>query len=240
MLPGQTAAFVSHFGRADCTTKPSRTQAPRRGERRTSRPAAPRRRARAVREAADERLRRAAAGGRREPDDVDRASRPHDDGVPFYPGTVDLRRDQVPGEPVTVVDLGGSILFSVLPAEGRRLRPVTPRRRSAVAHRPHPDRPVAALRGAHPGEHLAAVPVQRLHPHGGRPRAPDDHAPGQGDPAAVVGPARPVLRHGRVGLTHAASTAPARSLTADAPAGTALLESKLSPTDSRTRGAPHD
>ena len=29
----------------------------------------------------------------------------------------------MPGEPVTVVDLGGSILFSVLPEQGRRLRP---------------------------------------------------------------------------------------------------------------------
>ena len=126
VLPGQTAAFVSHFGRASCTTK---------------RPAAPRIRAvvNGVRRDLPlhvdepglfERLRTSVCAEQRLDDaasltmSIGRVVRTAD-GIPFYPGTVDLRRDQVPGDPVTVVDLGGSILFSVLPAVGRKLRPVT-------------------------------------------------------------------------------------------------------------------
>ena len=126
VLPGQTAAFVSHFGRASCTSK---------------KPAAPRLRAvvngsrRDLPLHVDEpglfaRLRTSVCAEQRLDDaasltmSIGRGLRTAD-GVPFYPGTVDLRRAHVPGDPVTVVDLGGSILFSVLPAEGRKLRPVT-------------------------------------------------------------------------------------------------------------------
>ena len=124
VLPGQTAAFVSHFGRADCTTKPPapRILATVNGVRRDLRlhvdqPGLFERLRTSV--CAEQRLEDAAALKMSIGTDLRQ-----DDGVPFYAGTVTLRRSQVPGEPVTVVDLGGSILFSVLPEQGRRLRPV--------------------------------------------------------------------------------------------------------------------
>ena len=125
VLPSQTAAFVSHFGRASCTAK---------------KPAAPRLRATVNGVRRDlplhvdepglfERLRASVCAEQRLEDAAALkmaigTKLLEDDGVPFYPGTVTLRRSEVPGEPVTVVDLGGSILFSVLPEQGRRLRPV--------------------------------------------------------------------------------------------------------------------
>ena len=125
VLPGQTAAFVSHFGRADCTTKPAapRLLAVVNGVRRdlplhVDQPGLFERLRTSV--CAEQRLEDAASLTM----SIGRVLR-SDAGVPFYSGTVDLRRQQVPGEPVTVVDLGGSILFSVLPADGRRLRPVS-------------------------------------------------------------------------------------------------------------------
>jgi len=124
VLPDQTAAFVSHFGRANCTARPSapRLLAVVNGVRRDLR-------LHVDEPGLFERLRTSVCAQQR----LDDAARlrmsisktvVHDNGVPFYAGTVTLRRDQVPGEPVTVVDLGGSVIFNVLPQEGRRLRPV--------------------------------------------------------------------------------------------------------------------
>ena len=124
VLPNQTAAFMSHFGRANCARKPSGTRllAVVNGVRRDlplhlDQPGLIARLWTSV--CAEQRLTDAASMtlsiGR---------SVLHDRGVPFYAGTVNVRRHQMPGEPVTVVDLGGSILFNVLPREGRRLRPV--------------------------------------------------------------------------------------------------------------------
>lgn len=124
VLPNQTAAFMSHFGRANCTTTPSgpRLRAVVNGVRRdlplhVDQPGL------------FERLRTSVCAAQRLTDAASLTlsigrSVLHDQGVPFYAGTVAVRRHQVPGEPVTVVDLGGSILFNVLPREGRRLRPV--------------------------------------------------------------------------------------------------------------------
>ena len=124
VLPNQTAAFMSHFGRANCAAKPSGTRllAVVNGVRRDlplhlDQPGLFARLQTSV--CAEQRLTDAASLtlsiGR---------SVLHDQGVPFYAGTVTLRRRESSGEPVTVVDLGGSILFNVLPREGRRLRPV--------------------------------------------------------------------------------------------------------------------
>ena len=124
VLPSQTAAFISHFGRANCDKKPSGTRliAVVNGVRRDlplhlDQPGLFERLRTSV--CAEQRLTDAASltmyVGR---------SVLQDQGVPFYAGTVTVRRHQTPGEPVTVVDLGGSILFNVLPREGRRLRPV--------------------------------------------------------------------------------------------------------------------
>jgi hypothetical protein len=125
VLPGQTAAFVSHFRRANCTGKPSapRLRAVVNGVRRD------------LPLHLDEaglfdRLRASVCAEQRLDDaatltmSIGRAVK-EDDGVPFFAGSVALRRDRVPGDPVTVVDLGGSILFDVRPEEGRRLHPVT-------------------------------------------------------------------------------------------------------------------
>jgi hypothetical protein len=124
VLPNQTAAFISHFGRANCTTTPSRPRihAVVNGVRRdlplhVDQPGL------------FERLRTSVCAAQRLTDAASLTlsigrSVLRDNGVPFYAGTVTVRRHQVPGEPVTVVDLGGSILFNVLPREGRRLRPV--------------------------------------------------------------------------------------------------------------------
>jgi hypothetical protein len=122
--PHQTAAFISRFGRANCTTKPSRTRllAVINGARRDlplhlDEPGLFARLRTTV--CAEQRLTDAASltmsiGG----------SVVHDQGVPAYASTVTLRRRHASGEPVTVVDLGGSVLFDVLPRDSRRLRPV--------------------------------------------------------------------------------------------------------------------
>jgi hypothetical protein len=124
VLPRQTAAFVSHFGRASCTGKPSapRLTAVINGVRRDlplhlDQPGL------------FDRLRTSACEQQRLTDAASLTmtiSRTvvTDGGVPYFAATVALRRPRTPGEQVTVVDLGGSVLFNVLPREGRRLRPV--------------------------------------------------------------------------------------------------------------------
>ena len=201
VLPDQTAAFVSHFGRANCTARPSapRLLAVVNGVRRDLR-------LHVDEPGLFERLRTSVCAQQRLDDAASLrmsigTTVVHDNGVPFYAGTVTLRRHQVPGEPVTVVDLGGSVIFNVLPEQGRRLRPVRLAADAASLDVPIRIGPTQQLHGPHARQHLAAVPVQRLHPHRGRTRAPDDHGPGQGDPAAVVGTARPVLRDARAPLT---------------------------------------
>ena len=212
VLPDQTAAFVSHFGRANCTARPSapRLLAVVNGVRRDLRlhvdePGLFERLRTSV--CAEQRLEDAAA--------LRMSIGTHllqDDGVPFYAGRVTLRRSQLPGAQVTVVDLGGSILFSVLPEQGERLRPV----------RLAPDAPSLTVP-------IRIIPSRRCEAHtrgntsqpflfsvftrtGDAPVHRTITPPGQGDPAAVVGPARPVLRLARVPLTrgHSAVLNPVR------------------------------
>lgn len=124
VLPGQTAAFVSHFGRASCTAE--QPPAPRllavvNGVRRdlplhVDQPGLFERLRASV--CAEQSLSDAATLKMSISNAVVR-----DNGVPFYAGTVTLGRREMPGDPVTVVDLGGSVIFNVLPREGRRLRP---------------------------------------------------------------------------------------------------------------------
>ena len=124
VLPNQTAAFITHFGRANCTTKPSgaRLKAVVNGVRRDlplhlDQPGLFERLRTSV--CAEQRLTDAAsltmAIGR---------SVIRDQGVPFYTGAVILRRHLASGAPITIVNLGGSVLFNVLPRDSRRLRPV--------------------------------------------------------------------------------------------------------------------
>jgi len=120
--PDETASFISHFGRANCTEKPSgaRLLAVVNGVRRDlplhlDQPGL------------FERLRAGACATQRLTDAASLTlsigrSVLRDQGVPYYAGTVVLRRPQDSGEPVTVVDLRGSILFNVLPREGQSLR----------------------------------------------------------------------------------------------------------------------
>jgi hypothetical protein len=124
VLPDQTAAFISHFGRANCTAKPSgpRLRAVVNGVRRDLP-------LRLDQPGLFERLQTSVCAAQRLTDAASLTlsigrSVLRDNGVPFYAGTVTVVRDQVPGDLIAVVDLGGSILFNVLPREGRRLRPV--------------------------------------------------------------------------------------------------------------------
>ncbi len=123
--PSQTAAFVSHFGRANCAAKPAdpRLTAVINGVRRDLP-------LKVDESGLFDRLRTSVCAQQR----LDAAaslkmtigeSVLRDQGVPYFAGTVSLERPRTPGEPVTVVDLGGSVLFNVLPREGRRLRPVS-------------------------------------------------------------------------------------------------------------------
>ncbi len=122
--PQQTAAFLSRFGRANCTAAPTepRLIAVINGVRRD------------LPLHLDDpglftRLRASACAGQHLADNASvtlsiGTSVVHSQGVPAYAGTVTLRRPGASGEAVTVEDLGGSVLFDVLPREGRRLRPV--------------------------------------------------------------------------------------------------------------------
>jgi hypothetical protein len=129
-LPGspvpstQTAAFISHFGRANCTAHPGEPTlvavingARRRLPLHIDEPGLLQRlRARTC---AQQRLADAATVTLSIGTSVVRSQ-----GVPAFAGTVTLTRPHTPGDQVTVEDLGGSVLFDVLPREGRRLHPV--------------------------------------------------------------------------------------------------------------------
>ena len=202
VLPDQTAAFLSHFGRADCTATPSgpRLRAVVNGVRRDLP-------LRLDQPGLFERLRTSACAAQRLTDAASLTlsigrSVVRDNGVPFFTGTVTVLRRQVPGEPIAVVDLGGSILFNVLPREGRRLRPVSLPPGTESLTIPIRVGPTRECSPHSRRQHLAAVPVQRLHPHGRRPGAPEHQGAEQDDPAAVVEAARPLLRHRLFTLTH--------------------------------------
>ena len=121
--PSQTAAFISRFGRPNCTTHPSdpKLLAVVNGVRRSlplhvDEPGLL------------ERLRASACAQQRLADAASvvlsiGTSVVHSQGVPAFAGTVTLTRPHTPGAAVTVEDLGGSVLFDVLPRQGRRLRP---------------------------------------------------------------------------------------------------------------------
>jgi len=122
--PQQTAAFISRFGRANCATEPTepRLIAVVNGVRRDLP-------LRLDDPGLFTRLRASACAGQHLADNAiltmsigTRVVRRN--GVPSYAGTVSVRRPSAPGEAVTVVDLGGSVLFDVLPREGRDFRPV--------------------------------------------------------------------------------------------------------------------
>ncbi len=122
--PQQTAAFTSRFGRANCTTEPGepRLIAVINGVRRD------------LPLHLDDpglftRLRASTCAAQRLAENASvtlsiGTSIVRSQGVPSYAGTVTVRRPQATGEAVTVVDLGGSVLFDVLPRDGRDFRPV--------------------------------------------------------------------------------------------------------------------